>query len=157
MITVFFDIKGIIHIEYSRERITADSYIETLMNLHDSIRQKHPKMWLEHNWILLDDNAPVHTTDDTVTFRRQVKRSEADNTPNSPDLAPSDFFLFPKMKSQLRGRHFKDLQELKDAVIHALATITEQDFIQCFTQLQFHWQKCVAAEGQYFEGFHVLD
>ena len=33
--------------------------------------------------------------------------------PYSPDLAPSDFFLFPKLKEQLKGIHFNSPNEAK--------------------------------------------
>jgi hypothetical protein len=32
--------------------------------------------------------------------------------PYSPDLAPWEFFLFPKMKSTLKGRRFQDVTEI---------------------------------------------
>ena len=34
-----------------------------------------------------------------------------------PDLAPSDFFLFPKMKGHLAGKRFANDEHLKDAVV----------------------------------------
>ena len=36
--------------------------------------------------------------------------------PYSPDLAPSDFFLFPKMKEHLAGKRFVNDEDLKNAV-----------------------------------------
>jgi hypothetical protein len=33
--------------------------------------------------------------------------------PYLPDLAPSDFFLFPKMKMQLKGRRFHTIAEIQ--------------------------------------------
>jgi len=34
----------------------------------------------------------------------------------SPDLSPSDFHLFPKLKEDLRGQNFSSNKEVKDAV-----------------------------------------
>jgi transposase len=31
----------------------------------------------------------------------------------SPDLAPIDFFLFPKIKEMLKGRHFDDIDDIR--------------------------------------------
>jgi transposase len=31
----------------------------------------------------------------------------------SPDLAPSDFFLFPKVKEVLKRRHFDDIDDIR--------------------------------------------
>jgi len=33
--------------------------------------------------------------------------------PYSPDLAPSDFFLFPKMKIKLKGQRFQTVEEIQ--------------------------------------------
>jgi transposase len=40
----------------------------------------------------------------------------------SPDLAPSDFFLFPKIKEVLKGRHFDDIDVIRSNMIAALKT-----------------------------------
>ena len=37
--------------------------------------------------------------------------------PYSPDLAPSDFLLFPKMKNHIAGKCFANDEDLKDAVV----------------------------------------
>jgi hypothetical protein len=40
---------------------------------------------------------------------------------NSPDLAPSDYFLFPKLKERLRGSHFSDDEEMMASMKEGLA------------------------------------
>ncbi len=157
MIIVFFDRDGIIHVEFTKETITAESYIQTLMALRDSIRLKRPQLWKDHNWILLDDNAPVHTADDTEIFRRQVRMSRGPHPAYSPDLAPCDFFLFPKMTAHLRGTRYGSLARLKEAVNSVLDDLTPADFRSCFDSLQKRWQRCLDADGQYFEGFKTKD
>ena len=37
--------------------------------------------------------------------------------PYSPDLAPSDFFLFPKRKEHLAGKRIANDEDLRDAVV----------------------------------------
>ncbi|CAH1252467.1 SETMAR [Branchiostoma lanceolatum] len=69
----------------------------------------------------------------------------------SPDLAPSDFYLFPKLKSHLRGHRF----ELDDHVIHAVEAYLEaQDatyFQQGVAMLEHRWTKCIEVRGDYVE------
>ncbi len=73
MLTAFFDSTGIIHAEFlDGGTVKAETYIQTLMNLRDSIRQHRPALWKAHNWILVDDNTSPHTAYDTMTFHRQV-------------------------------------------------------------------------------------
>ncbi len=97
MICVFFDVQGIIHVEFLTTRVTAEVYIDILMHLRDSIRQKRPHLWTEHNWILLDDNASVHTADDKVTFQRQVRMRHGDHPPPTAQIwRPVIFFCFQR-------------------------------------------------------------
>ena len=35
-------------------------------------------------------------------------------SPYSPDLAPADFFLFPKLKSSIKGRRFQTVEDIKE-------------------------------------------
>jgi superfamily II DNA/RNA helicase len=41
--------------------------------------------------------------------------------PYSPDLAPCDFFLFPRMKSKLKVRHFQEVTEIQEQSLPAVA------------------------------------
>jgi hypothetical protein len=42
--------------------------------------------------------------------------SAMDHLPYSHDLAPADFWLFPKLKRVLRGKHFSDIEDIKSSV-----------------------------------------
>ena len=39
--------------------------------------------------------------------------------PYSPDLFPSHFFLFPEMEEVLKGKHFADVEEVKQKMAEA--------------------------------------
>ena len=67
--------------------------------------------------------------------------------PYSPDLAPCDFWLFPK----LRGCHYETIEEMKEAVTKVIDTLTHEDFHEAFQKLLERYQ-CIEAEGDYFEG-----
>ena len=66
--------------------------------------------------------------------------------PNSPDLAPCDFCLFPK----LRGCRYERIEEMKEAIKKVIDTLTQEDFHGLFLKL-LEWYKCIAAGGDYFE------
>ena len=66
----------------------------------------------------------------------------------SPDLAPYDFWLFPK----LRGCRLKTIDEMKEAVTKVIDTLTQEDFHGTFQKLLERYNKCIAAGGDYFEG-----
>ena len=49
----------------------------------------------------------------------------------SPDLAPCDFWLFPKLKRPLRGYRFDTIEELQAELKKALKAIPEIEFNKC--------------------------
>ena len=68
--------------------------------------------------------------------------------PYSPDLAPCDFWLFPK----LRGSRYETIEEMKEAVMKAIDTLTQEEFHGAFQKLLERYNKCITAKGDYFEG-----
>ena len=67
--------------------------------------------------------------------------------PDSPDLAPCDFWLFPK----LRGYCYETIEEMKHAVTKVIDTLTQEDFHGAFQKLLERYNKCIATGGDYLE------
>ena len=72
--------------------------------------------------------------------------------PYSLDLAPCDFWLFPKLKEKLAGCRYETIEEMKEAVMKVIDTLTQDDFYGAFQKLLERYNKCIAAVGDYFEG-----
>ena len=72
--------------------------------------------------------------------------------PYRPDLVPCDFWLFPKLKENLRGCGYETIDEMKEAVTKVIETLTQEDFHGAFQKLLEQYNKCIAAGGDYFEG-----
>ena len=68
--------------------------------------------------------------------------------PYSRNLAPCDFWLFPK----LRGRRYETIEEMKETVTKVIDTLTQEDFHGAFQKLLERYQKSIAAGGDYLEG-----
>ena len=68
--------------------------------------------------------------------------------PYSPELAPCDFWLFPK----LWVCRNETIEEMKEAVTKVIDTLTQEDFHGAFQKLLERCNKCNAARGDYFEG-----
>ena len=68
--------------------------------------------------------------------------------PYSPDLAPCDFWLFPK----LTGCRYETIEEMKEAVTKVIDTLTQEDFYGAFQKLLELYNEWIAAGGDYFEG-----
>jgi hypothetical protein len=69
---------------------------------------------------------------------------------HSPDLAPCDFWLFPKLKNALKGQRFADIPDIQRNMT-LLRGIQEKDFQDCFQQWH-HLTKCITSQREYFEG-----
>ena len=68
--------------------------------------------------------------------------------PYSPDLAPCDFWLFPK----LRGCRYETIEDMNEAVTKVIDTLTQEDVDGAFQKLLERYNKSIAAGGDYFYG-----
>lgn len=110
MLTAFFDRQGVIHTEFEDPgvHVTCEAYCATIRQFKKSVRRKRPLLWArnaegKHSFVLLHDNASPHTGDLTVELLESSGIDVLDHPPYSPNLSPCDYFLFPRMKRDLRG------------------------------------------------------
>ena len=61
--------------------------------------------------------------------------------PYSADLAPCDFWLFPKLKEKLRGCRNETTKEMKEAVTKVIDTLTQEEFHGAFQKLLERYKK----------------
>ena len=71
-----------------------------------------------------------------------------DHPPYSPDLAPCEIWLFPK----LTGCRYETIEEVKEAVTKVIDTLTQDEFYGAFQKLLERYNKCIATGGDYFKG-----
>jgi len=100
---------------------------------------------------LLHDNAPSHNATIIKQFLAQRKVTELDHPPYSPDLAPADYFLFPKVKSHLKERLFDSISDIQKAVTSTLNTMAKEDFYKGIRKLYDRANLCVQLEGMCVE------
>ncbi|UYV62839.1 hypothetical protein LAZ67_2002104 [Cordylochernes scorpioides] len=154
LLTVFFDCRGVVHHKFLPQGRTVNKeyYLQVLHNLREAIRQKRPDLWKNKNWLLHHDNAPAHTSLLVRDFLAKNNTLMMPQPPYSPDLAPCDFFLFPKLKRPMKGRRYATLDEIKTASKEELKKILKNDFLKCFEDWKNRWHKCIISHGDYFEG-----
>ena len=92
------------------------------------------------------DNALVHNFIVVTDNLTKMGIKTIPYPPYWPDLAPCDFWLFPK----LRGFRYETIEELKEAVTKVMDTLTQEDFHEAFQKLLERYN-CIAAERDYFE------
>ncbi|EFN87997.1 Histone-lysine N-methyltransferase SETMAR, partial [Harpegnathos saltator] len=69
----------------------------------------------------------------------------------SPDLAPSDYYLFPNLKKFLAGKRFTSNDEAIAAEDGYFADLPESHFTTGIELLEKRWNKCIEAPGDYIE------
>lgn len=151
MMLVFFDHEGVIYQHEVPHGVTvnADHYITALktLKIHISRKRRH----LVRKWILHHDNARPHTAARVLEFLTKSKITVMKHPPYSPDLAPCDFWMFPKLKEALRGQTFSSYQDIVTAVQGYFNTLDKNAFSTCFQKWILRWDRCIEARGRYFE------
>ena len=92
------------------------------------MRRKGPEAWTNKTWMLHHDNAPAHASLLIREFLAKQETIVVLQPSYSPDLAPADFFLFPKLKSTLKGRRFQTIEEIKENSLQDLRAIPQYAF-----------------------------
>ena len=87
------------------------------------------------DWWLHHDNTPTHASCLVLSFLTKRQITQVTQPHYSPDLAPCDFWLFPKLKSPLKGRRFHTINEIQE-----WDKAADDDW------------NCVGSQGAYFEG-----
>jgi len=154
LLIAFFDSDGIIHKEFVPAGQTMNSafYEEVLKQLLWRIHRVRPELHRTGQWMLLHDNAPTHCAVCVHQFLAQHGVPVLDHPPYSPDLAPADFFLFPCLKSIMKGTRFADMVAIQERVTAVLWSIPKEAFADIFQKLYERCQQCVMKDGDYFEG-----
>ena len=98
MMIIFFDIRGIVHLDSVPEdqNVNQVYYKEFLTNIYERVKWRRPEMWKNGSWVLHQDNAPAHNALSVKKFLTKHKITVLVHPPYSPDLASCDFFFISK-------------------------------------------------------------
>ncbi|GBM02739.1 hypothetical protein AVEN_40811-1 [Araneus ventricosus] len=126
--------------------------MEILKRLPQRIKRVRPQYAKQGDWILLHDNARTHTAFLVQKFLAKRGIVSLNHPLYSPDSSPSDFFLFPKLKSALKGQCFSHISDIQPNVTTQLKAIPKDGYARSFQDLFSRSQKYITIDGDYFEG-----
>ena len=157
------DTEGVIHREFVPEgkKVNAGFCVGVLDRLLKRIRRVRTAKFQSSEWFL-HDNAPSHYTTIVKKFLANRNVAVLHHPPYSPDLAPADYFLFPKSKFSLKGQHFQTVEEIQCAVTRELDSIqcavtreldniSKTAFLEGMKKLKERANKCIDQGRMYFE------
>ena len=149
---VFFDAEGVIHREFVPEgqKVNTEFYVGVLDRLLKKIRRVRTAKFQSSEWFLFHDNTPSHNAATVKKFLANRNVAVLQNPPYSPDLAPANYFLFPKFRFPLKGRHFQTVEEIQCAVTREL-NISKTASLEGMKKLKERANKCIDQGGMYFE------
>ena len=125
-------------------------YANLLDQLRTAIREKR-RGKLSKGILLQQDNVRVHTC---KVAMNAVERNGYELIPHPAylsNLAPSNFFLFPNLKKDICGCHFRSAEEVVMAVEEWVNGNDPDFFSSGLIALEHRWSKCVTLEGNYIE------
>lgn len=152
MLSIFWDSEGIIYQHWVArgQTIYSKYHCNVLQSFRDHMRRKRPDKY-KNGYVLHLDNARVHTSKETTEFMAKAGIKTYPHPPYSPDLAPSDFYLFPKLKKQLAGLRFVSDQEVKSQTEGVLQELSKNGLMEAFEAWSKRCDKCIEMQGSYVE------
>ena len=122
----FFDSTGMIYMHWvpTGQTVNKEYYVEVLREFRKRFLGKRPALFKSGQGHFRQDNASVYNSILVTDYLTKMGIKTVPHPPYSPDLAPCDFCLFPK----LRGCHYETIEEMKEAVMKVIDTLTHKDF-----------------------------
>ena len=152
MASLFWDLHGILFINYLEKgrTINSDYYMALLDRLSAEIKKKRPHMQ-KKKMLFHQDNAPCHKSMKKMVKLNKLRFELLPHPPYSPDLAPSDYWLFADLKTMLQGKRFG---YNKEVIVETGAYFESKDesFYKKGTEkLEKRWNGCSTLESNYVD------
>ena len=150
LMILFFDRTGLIYMHWvpTGQTVNKEYYVEVLREFSKRFRRKRAALFKSGQWHFHQDSTPVHNSILVTDYLIKMGTKTLPRPPYSPYFAPCDFCLFPK----LRDCRYETIEEIKEAVMKVIDTLTQEDFDGAFQKLLERYNKCIAAGGDYCEG-----
>ena len=130
--------------------MNAEYYWSPLVQLKDILKEKG-RGKVTKGVLFLHDNAPAHRVLATQKKLVYLGFQCLDHPPFPPDLAPSDYHMFPGLKKQLKGRYFSSDAEVITAAETWLDGQPSEFFLSGLQKLEQGAMKCIDLRGEYVE------
>ncbi len=156
MAIVFWDSQGIILTKWlpQGQTVNAHFYCEVLKDLKEEIKLKR-RGKLTRGVLLQHDNARPHTAHKTLLAIEQLGFELLPHPPYSPDLAPSDYWLFGEMAKHARGKSYSNIQHMSADLARWASEVETSWYSRGIKMLRERWERCIQMKGEYVEALDM--
>ena len=118
MMIPFLDSKVIIYIHWvpSGQMIQREYYVEVLRGFRKRFHRKRLEIFQSGQRHPHQDNTAVQNSIPVANYWTEMGIKTVPHPPYSPDFAPCDFWLFSRLRENLRNSHFDDIENIMEAV-----------------------------------------
>lgn len=148
MITVWWDVFGVIYWEALPDSTTVNQHrysrpLDRVKKAYDETRPKTKQIYLLH------DNAKPHTAELVQKKLEKFNWLPLTHPPYSPDLAPSDYYLFLSLSNSLRNRKFETREDAVNYIEEYFSSKPQEFFRKGIEKLTNRWREVISNQGQY--------
>ena len=112
---------------------------------------KHGDKLREKKMLFHQDNPPCHKSITMMTKLHELHFKLLPHPPYSPNLAPSNYYLFADLKRMLQGKRFGSNEELISETEVYFEAKDKSFYKKGFELLEKHWNQCITLEGDYVD------
>ncbi|XP_014479919.1 PREDICTED: histone-lysine N-methyltransferase SETMAR-like [Dinoponera quadriceps] len=146
---IWWDWKGVIYYELLPKNVQLNSnkYCAQLDKLKEAIAEKRPELINRKGVLFHQDNAKPHIC---LITQKKILQLGWDVLPHpiySPDVAPSNYYLFRSLQNFLNDKAFASLEDCKEHLQQFFAEKTPEYYAQGIMQLPIRWQKVIENKG----------
>lgn len=148
LMSVWWDIRGIVYWELLEEKcnINAELYSQQLERLCQNIK---PSLINRKGVILQHDNARPHTARLTRDKIQKLGWEVLPHPPYSPDISPSDYYLFRSLQNYLNGKEFQNKEAIKIGISAFFDSKKQEFYRKGIEALAQRWAQVVQSDGEY--------
>jgi len=151
LLSIWWDWKGVVFFELlpRNQTINTEVYCRQLDKLNAAIIEKRPELVNRRSVVFHQDNARPHTSLVTRQKLMELGWELMLHPPYSPDLAPSDYYLFRSLQNYLNDKTFNDDEAVKSHLNQFFADKNQKFYERGIMKLPERWQKVIEQNGNY--------
>lgn len=150
MLCIWWDVRGVIMMELLplNVTVTKELYCEQLDRLNIKVKELRPEITIVR---FLHDNAPAHRAKMTSEKLANLGWEVLPHPPYSPDLAPTDYYLFRALQNHIANIQFKDNDQLKIELEAFFREKPQSFYAAGIESLQKKWRDVIDIDGDYLQ------